>query len=54
MHSQAILNHYKAKNILSSQQVADYLSISRNTAIRKLDALIKNEKIIKVGKGPMV
>lgn len=52
--SQAILMLLQNQMNLSSQQVADYLSISRNTAIRKLDALIKKKKIIKVGKGPMV
>ncbi len=39
---------------VSAKEIASYLSVSHNTAIRKLAALIKENKVVKVGKGPSI
>ena len=39
---------------VSAKEIANYLSVSHNTAIRKLAALVKKNKIKKIGKGPSV
>jgi Fic family protein len=33
-------------------EIADYLGVSRNTAIRKLNSLVQKNQLTKVGKGP--
>jgi len=50
----AITAFIKLHHCVSAQQVADYLSVSRNTAIRKLNHLIELKKIQKLGNGPSV
>jgi ATP-dependent DNA helicase RecG len=50
----AIIELIKMSGEVIAQQVADYLSISRNTAIRKLNILIKNKKVKKIGGGSTV
>lgn len=50
----SIIAYVRANKLVTAQQLADYLSVSRNTAIRKLASLIAGNKIKKVGKGPSV
>lgn len=50
----AILAYIKIQHSVTAQQIADYLSVSRNTAIRKLNQLVKEKHIVKKGKGPSV
>lgn len=50
----AIMAFAKLQKNVTAQQVADYLSVSRNTAIRKLSELIDANLIRKVGKGPAI
>ena len=38
----------------TAAEVADYLGVSRNTAIRKLNSLVQKNRLTKVGKGPTV
>ena len=39
---------------ISIKEVEQYLSVSRNTATRKLNQLIEAGKIVRIGKGPSV
>jgi len=50
----AILAMLKIHKEVSAAQIAEYLKISHNTAIRKLNTLISEKKITKTGKGPAV
>ncbi|MCW5589837.1 MAG: putative DNA binding domain-containing protein [Legionellales bacterium] len=50
----SILALIKTRREVSAKEIAQYLSISHNTAIRKLAQLIKQKKIIKLGQGPAV
>ncbi len=50
----SIINYIKEQKSVTSQQIADYLSVSRNTAIRKLNTLIISNKVIKTGQGPSI
>jgi len=50
----AILAMLKMHKNVSATQIAEYLKISHNTAIRKLNVLISEKKITKTGKGPAV
>ena len=50
----AILAFIKTQRSVTAKQVANYLTVSRNTSIRKLGGLIKAKKIKKIGKGPAV
>ena len=50
----AILAFIQMQTSVTAQQIASYLFVSHNTAIRKLGCLIKAGKIKKVGKGPAV
>lgn len=51
---QKILALFKMKNEIKLEDVEKYLSVSRNTATRKLNQLIKVGKIKRLGKGPAV
>jgi len=51
---EAILAFMKLKPSISAQELADYLSTSRNTAIRKLNKLVASSQISKIGQGPAV
>ena len=44
----------KLQQNVTAQQVANFLSVSRNTAIRKLNCLMDSKHIKKTGKGPSV
>lgn len=48
----AILAFVKLHRTVSAQEIAAYLSVSHNTAIRKLSQLIEKNKLRKVGRGP--
>jgi ATP-dependent DNA helicase RecG len=48
----AIMALVNLQKSITAQQLAKYLSISHNTAIRKLDQLIKANQLKKIGKGP--
>ena len=50
----AIEAFIKPQHMVTAQQVADFLSVSRNTAIRKLNRLIDLNYIKKTGEGPAV
>lgn len=50
----SIIAYVRMNKLVTAQQIADYLSVSRNTAIRKMTHLIAKNKIKKVGKGPSV
>ena len=50
----AIQAFMKLRQNVTAQQVADFLSVSRNTAIRKLNYLVDRNLIRKIGKGPAV
>lgn len=52
--TEAILALARSSRQITAAEVSNYLSISRNTAIRKLNSLVQNNKLIKVGKGPSV
>ena len=49
-----ILAFIKFTKQTTAGEVANYLSVSRNTAIRKLNALVKENHLLKIGKGPTV
>lgn len=49
-----ILELFKMQNELSLGNVEHLLSISRNTATRKLNILLRENKILRIGKGPAV
>lgn len=50
----AILAFINLECEVTAQDVANYLSVSRNTAIRKLGDLLKSKRIKKIGKGPSI
>lgn len=50
----AIMALIKIHKKTTAGEVADYLSVSRNTAIRKLNRLVQEKRLIKIGKGPSV
>ncbi len=50
----AILSFVKLRGEISIGDVTHLLKISRNTATRKLNNLILQEKLIRIGKGPSV
>lgn len=50
----AIQAFIKLQQNVTAQQVADFLTVSRNTAIRKLNHLINLNLVRKIGKGPAV
>ena len=50
----AIIAMFKIKPQLSAAEVASYLQVSRNTAIRKLKKMIDAGVLKKIGKGPSV
>jgi len=45
---------FSIKSHVTIQEVAQYLDVSRNTATRRLNALIETGKITRTGKGPAV
>lgn len=49
-----LLSLFKMKNEIKVADVENFLKVSRNTATRKLNQLIKKEKIRRLGKGPAV
>lgn len=49
-----LLALFKMKNEVKLEDVEKYLSVSRNTATRKLNQLIKSGQIKRLGKGPAV
>ncbi len=49
-----ILALFAFKNEVSISDVEDFMGVSRNTATRKLNQLIKSGKITRVGQGPSV
>ena len=51
---EAILSLIKKQKELSIQEVIKYLEVSRNTATRKLNNLVKGNKLVRTGKGPSV
>lgn len=51
---EAILSLIKKQRELSISEVIKYLEVSRNTATRKLNNLVNEDKLIRVGKGPSV
>jgi len=50
----ALLSLFDARNTVTISEVENYLGVSRNTATRKLNLLIKAHKIKRIGKGPSV
>jgi predicted HTH transcriptional regulator len=52
--AEAILALMQSAKHATAGEVADYLGVSRNTAIRKLNSLVQKNQLIKVGKGPAV
>lgn len=50
----SIIAYVRLNKQVTAQQVADYLAVSRNTAIRRMVKLMHENKIKKVGKGPSV
>src|SRR5690606_14105110 len=48
----AIIAFTQQQKVITAQQLAAYLDVSHNTAIRKLNSLVKINKLKKVGKGP--
>lgn len=50
----ALLHHIKQKSIITVPDAMQLLEVSRNTATRRLNALVKQKQIIRVGKGPAV
>lgn len=51
---EAILAFIQFAKQTTAGEIADYLGVSRNTAIRKLNSLVQKSQLIKVGKGPSV
>ena len=51
---EAILMYIGKNKAVNAQQIADYLGVSRNSALRKIKDLITQNKIEKFGKGPSV
>lgn len=51
---EAIMALFKQHTEITAKHVADYLSISRNSALRKLRVLIDKNKVRKTGQGPSV
>jgi ATP-dependent DNA helicase RecG len=51
---ESILELAKLRTELTITEVLNYLDVSRNTATRKLNRLIKQKKLIRKGKGPSV
>ena len=49
-----ILSFVKLRGKISIKDVMHQLRISRNTATRKLNNLIQNKKLMRIGKGPSV
>lgn len=52
--TEALLALMQSVPQITAGKVAAYLGVSRNTAIRKLNALVQSEQIIKVGRGAEV
>lgn len=52
--SELILSFLNVAKEATAAQISDYLSVSRNTAIRKLNLLVQENQLIKIGKGPAV
>ncbi|MCS5707336.1 putative DNA binding domain-containing protein [Candidatus Berkiella cookevillensis] len=52
--TEAILALIQLTKQTTAGEVAEYLGVSRNTAIRKLSALVQKNQLVKVGKGPSV
>jgi ATP-dependent DNA helicase RecG len=50
----AIMALMQINKQVTAGEVADYLGVSRNTAIRKLNVLVKENRLIKLGKGPTI
>ncbi len=50
----AILALLQSAKQTTAGEVAEYLGVSRNTAIRKLSGLVQKNQLVKVGKGPSV
>ena len=51
---ESILELAKLRTELNITEVMNYLGVSRNTATRKLNRLIKQKKLLRKGKGPSV
>jgi ATP-dependent DNA helicase RecG len=49
-----VVTHLSGSAYITAQEVSDYLSVSRNTAIRLLNKLINSNRIVKRGHGPKV
>jgi len=49
-----LLSLFKMRTEIKPGDVEEYLQVSRNTATRKLNLLVKNKKIHRLGKGPSV
>lgn len=52
--AEAVIAYIKMRQIVTAQQVADFLLVSRNTAIRKLNQYAKQGWVKKQGRGPSV
>lgn len=51
---ESILELTQLRTELNITEVMEHLNVSRNTATRKLNRLIKQKKLIRIGKGPSV
>lgn len=51
---EAIFEYLKVNKVATSKKIASYLGVSQNTAIRKLNHLISEKRVIKAGNGPLV
>jgi len=51
---EVILSLMANRDDLTIQDVINGLEVSRNTATRKLNTLVKNRKLMRLGKGPAV
>ncbi len=49
---EVIIIFARLQKSISAQQLSNYLSVSRNTALRKLSRLINAKKLKRIGKGP--
>ncbi len=49
-----LLDLFNTRNEVTVGEVEKYLGVSRNTATRKLAVLVKENKIMRIGKGPSV
>lgn len=49
---ESTIAYLKMNEYATSQQIAEYLPVSQKTAIRKLNHLIKQKKVVKYGKAP--